>query len=210
MRNLLRSTSLLLVCLALATSAFAKATITIKNTDKAGVGFNDTSTIKPNGGNPATTLGEARLNAFKEAARIWSETLDSDVEIVIDASFAALPCSATSATLGSAGPTNLFYNFENAPLKDTIYVSALANKLARRDLHKDPAECPQCGAAHIRARFNGDLDKDTCLGTRSWYYGLDGNHGDDIDLVVVLLHEFGHGLGISGNVDLHTGALFNG
>ena len=28
-----------------------------------------------------------------------------------------------------------------------------------------------------------------------WYYGLDGNHGSNIDLVAVLLHEMGHVLG---------------
>lgn len=200
MRPAIRTLSLLLVCLALATSAFAKATITIKNTDGPGVGFNDTTPFAPNGGNNATTLGQARLNAFTEAARIWSETLNSDVEIIIDASFAALPCTINSATLGSAGPTNLFSDFPNAPKTNTWYVSALANKIAGRDLHKDPAECPQCTAAHIRARFNGDLDKDSCLGSVSWYYGLDGNHGNDVDLVVVLLHEFAHGLGMIGGV----------
>ena len=202
MRKAIRSSALLVLCLALASSAFAKAKITIKNTDTAGVGFNDTTPIKPAGGNPGTTLGDARLNAFQEAARIWGETIDSDVEIIIDASFAPLSCTANSATLGSAGPTNLFSDFPNAPKSNTWYVSALANKIAGRDLHQDPDQCPQCGAAHIRARFNGDLDKDSCLGTTGWYYGLDGNHGSDIDLVVVLLHEFAHGLGVVGSVTI--------
>lgn len=202
MRKALRSSALLILCLALASSAFAKAKITIKNTDQAGVGFNDPTPIHALGGNPGTTLGQARLNAFQEAARIWSELLNSDVEIIIDASFAPLTCSANSATLGSAGPTNLFSDFPNAPKSNTWYVSALANKIAGRDLHKDPDQCPQCGAAHIRARFNGDLDKDSCLGSTGWYYGLDGNHGTDIDLVVVLLHEFAHGLGMVGSVTI--------
>ncbi|HKO57327.1 MAG TPA: PA domain-containing protein [Thermoanaerobaculia bacterium] len=180
-------------CLALASSAFATAKITIRNTDQAGVGFNDTTAAAPVGGNAGTTLGQQRLNAFRAAADVWGDTIDSKVEIIIDASFAPLSCTATSATLGSAGPTRIFSDFENAPKANTWYVSALANKIAGVDLHDD-------GAAHIRARFNGDLDKPSCLGTVSWYYGLDGNHGEDVDLVVVLLHEFAHGLGMVGSV----------
>ena len=36
-----------------------------------------------------------------------------------------------------------------------------------------------------------------CLPGSPFYLGLDGNHGTAIDLVEVLLHEFGHGLGFS-------------
>ncbi|HEV7923305.1 MAG TPA: PA domain-containing protein [Thermoanaerobaculia bacterium] len=183
----------LTLCAALASPAFAKATITIRNTDQAGVGFNDPTVAAPVGGNPGTTLGQQRLNAFTAAADVWSNTIDSSVEIKIDASFAALPCNATSATLGSAGPTRIFADFDNAPKPNTWYVSALANKIAGKDQHDD-------GTAHIRARFNGDLDKPSCLGTIGWYYGLDGNHGENIDLVVVLLHEFAHGLGMVGSI----------
>ncbi len=39
-----------------------------------------------------------------------------------------------------------------------------------------------------------------------WYYGLDGNNGVDMDLVEVLLHEFGHGLGFQTFVNKSTGA----
>lgn len=181
------------LALSVASSAFATAKITIRTTDSAGVGFNDATPVAPVGGNPGTTLGEQRLNAFRAAADVWGNTIDSKIEIIIDASFAPLQCTATTATLGSAGPTKIFSDFENAPKTNTWYVSALANKIAGTDLHED-------GSAHIRARFNGDLDKSTCLGDIGWYYGLDGNHGSNVDLVVVLLHEFAHGLGMVGSV----------
>jgi hypothetical protein len=195
MRNPLRVASFLLLSLTLAGNSFAAAKITIKNTDSAGVGFNDATPATPVGGNPGTTVGQQRMNAFLEAARIWGEQLDSAVEITIDASFAPLSCTATSGTLGSAGPTEIASDFLNAPKAGVWYPIALANKLAGQNLH--------AGSAQIRARFNGNLGTANCLERSKWYYGLDANHGRDTDLVVVLLHEFAHGLGIIGGVTIN-------
>ena len=76
---------------------------------------------------------------------------------------------------------------------DTLYHSALANKLAGEDLI--PGD-PGTSADDIRARFNSDIGKPACLAGTSWYYGLDTNHtASQINLVTVLLHEFAHGLG---------------
>lgn len=198
MRNVMRTSAMLLVALTMASSSFAAAKITIKNTDPAGVGFNDKTPATPIGGNPGTTVGEQRMNVFLEAARIWGEQLDSPVEIVIDASFAPLSCTESSGTLGSAGPTNVVSDFTNAPKPGVWYPIALANKLAGKDLNP--------GFAQIRARFNGNLGTSGCLERSKWYYGLDGNHGRDTDLVVVLLHEFAHGLGVIGGVTVGDAA----
>ena len=43
-----------------------------------------------------------------------------------------------------------------------------------------------------------------------FYLGLDNNHGTAIDLVAVLLHEFGHGLGFSTTTDGQSGAYLAG
>ena len=93
-----------LACLVLvpAPTASAAATITIVNVNAPGVGFNDPTPLPPVGGNPGTTLGQQRLNVFTQAAGIWGATLDSSVEILIQASFVPLTCTATSAVLGSA------------------------------------------------------------------------------------------------------------
>ena len=53
------------------------ATITIQVMDAAGEGFNDTTPFTPIGGNNATTLGQARLNVFTEAARLWGQLISS-------------------------------------------------------------------------------------------------------------------------------------
>ena len=89
----------------------AAATITIVNNDPAGVGFNDPTVVAPVGGNPGTTLGQQRLNAFQAAANKWGATLTSAVTIRIRAQWTALNCTATGAVLGSAGATEIFRGF---------------------------------------------------------------------------------------------------
>lgn len=200
----MRRSFAVLALMLVSTSTFA-AHLVIGNNDKAGQGFNDPTPAAPVGGNMGTTLGQQRLNTFQRAADLWGAALESKVDIVIAASFAPInedpACDDSGGILGSAGPLGMVFNFEKAPKQNVAYPIALANKFAGRDLAPDTAD--------INARFNSLVDNPTCLGSRGWYYGLDGNHGDDIDLVVVLLHEIGHGLGVSGNVDLRTGALFN-
>ncbi|HMJ07086.1 MAG TPA: hypothetical protein VK474_12570, partial [Chthoniobacterales bacterium] len=92
----------LALSLSAASSSFA-ATIVILNADGAGEGFNDPTAVTPIGGNPGTTLGAQRLNAFQEAANIWGATLTSTQTITIRAQFNPLTCTATTAVLGSAG-----------------------------------------------------------------------------------------------------------
>jgi hypothetical protein len=179
------------------------ATITIVNLDGPGEGFNDPTPWTPTGGNPATTLGEARLNAFQFGADIWGNFLISDVEIFVDANFDPLFCNASSATLGSAGPNFVIRDFPGAPVAATWYVQALANSLFGSDLIP--------GASDIDATFNSDIDNnDSCLSGTNWYYGYDGQGGGDIDFVSVVLHELAHGLGFLSLVDLDTGAKNGG
>ena len=195
------------VAAALALSAFvavplaASARITIVNANAAGQGFNDPTPATPVGGNTGTTLGAQRLQAFQHAADLWGALLDSDVEIRIQASFEPLDCTATTGTLGAAGPMTGLLDFTNAPLPGTWYAVALANRIAGRDLTPG-------AAGHIQARFNSNVGTANCLASSQWYYGLDNAHGDKLDLVGVLLHEFAHGLGFLTFVDPPTGEEF--
>jgi PA domain len=175
--------------LALASTAQAAVSIVINNLDAAGVGFNDPTPVAPVGGNTGTTLGQQRQIAFAHAANIWGSNLTSSVPIVINASFQALTCTATSAVLGSAGATRVFRDFAGAPFAGTWYSYALANKLFGVEI--DPAPGPQ-----INARFNVNLGTPGCLTASPWYYGLDSAEpAGAIDFVAVLQHEMGHGLG---------------
>ncbi|WP_462247962.1 T9SS type A sorting domain-containing protein [Ekhidna sp.] len=118
--------------------------------------------------------------AFQYAVDIWARTITSEVPIRITANWSQLG----SGVLGSASATSTVSNFENAPEKDVRYPLALAEKLARKQLNFE-------AQSEISANFNSQID---------WYYGTDANPpSNQFDLVSVVLHEIGHGLGFSAS-----------
>lgn len=181
------------------------AVITIINADGPGEGFNDPTVVAPVGGNPGTTLGAQRLFLFAYAASIWGSVLPSPVTIEVNANFDPLTCTSTSAVLGSAGATTVYRDFPGAPFPATWYNVALANRLFGSDLDGGTT-------ADINARFNSTLDTavPTCLGSTTWYYGIDGLEGTKVELLPVLLHELAHGLGFQTFTNGSTGAFLAG
>ena len=178
------------------------ATFNLINLDAAGEGFNDPTPVAPVGGNPGTTLGQQRLNVFNQACFIWGQYLQSNVTIQVQANFDPLaPCDSTSGVLGSAGAVSQASDFSGALIANTWYSIALANKLAGSDLAPSSSD--------ISARFNSSVDNSTCLGPTGWYYGYDHNEGTNIDLLAVVLHELGHGLGFQTFTTLSTGAFLS-
>ena len=188
-----------------APAALANSTIIITNGDGPNTGFNDPTPRNPVGGNTGTTLGAQRLQVFQKAAQIWGQALDSDVPITVFAQFQPLSCSSTGATLGSAGPTNFFSSDDPTldagipptffPKAQTWYVSAESARFARVQLLSGTGTNPT--NYDILARFNSSLDTPQTANCNdlTWYYGLDDKHGSAIDLLTVVLHELGHGLG---------------
>lgn len=164
------------------------ATITIINLDGAGEGFNDPTPAAPVGGNPGTTIGAQRLFVFNHAAGIWGALLPSTVEIKVNARFDPQTCDASGAVLGSASAGSSHRNFANAPFPNTWYQQSLANRLAGVDLN------PTVNDMNIT--FNANLNG-VAPCTFRWYYGIDGNEGTAIELLPVVLHELGHGLGFA-------------
>ena len=197
-----------LVMLAVVRPAFGASTITIVNVNAPGVGFNDPTPAAPVGGNTGTTVGAQRLIAFQYAASLWGAALDSKAEILVQSSFVPLACTATTATLGSAGAIVVASDFPGEEFTNTFYQIALANKLAGEDLIPGPTST---SADDIRARFNSSIGAANCLAGASWYYGLDTNQGaSQINLVAVLLHEFAHGLGFASFANVSTGTYLAG
>jgi hypothetical protein len=206
-RKSIRSAGWLLLCAglllaALASTAGAVATITIVNNDGVGEGFNDPAPRAPVGGNPGLTLGDQRLNVFNHAAGIWGSILTSAIPINVTAQMNPQTCTATSATLGSAGPQTIHRDFMGAPVAGHWYHQALANKLSGVDL--------AVANNDINATFNSQLDTGACLGGLVWYYGFDGNEGVNIEMLPVVLHELGHGLGFSTATSGSTGNFVSG
>jgi PKD repeat protein len=120
--------------------------------------------------------------AFQRAVDIWSGLITSPVPIKVVANWTPLE----DGILGSAGPKTFYRDFPNTPQAGTFYPVALANKLAGQDLNDATEE--------IVANFNSSY--------ASWYLGVDGNTpSNDYDLVTVVLHELGHGLGFFASMD---------
>src|SRR5690349_20336034 len=95
--------SALLACIIAAPRLQGAADIEVINLDPQGVGFNDPTPVAPVGVNTGTTRGRQRLNVYQAVAGYWGSKLDSAVTIRIQATWEALGCNETAATLGSAG-----------------------------------------------------------------------------------------------------------
>ena len=118
--------------------------------------------------------------SIQTAVDVWAENFSSSVPININVKWGS---SASYGVLASASSKNNFSNFTGAPDKTLYYASALANALAGKDL--DPT--------------NPEIEI-SITSNAPWYYGTDGKCPPrSYDLVSVILHEMGHGLGfISG------------
>lgn len=162
-------------------------------------GTGSTFIIHQNVGFDDPTHGADRAAVFQAAAQLWANQLISNVPIEVDAQFTSLSCTASQATLGSAGPTFNYYLPSGADAygmqNNTWYPVALYNALTDSDVDPDGAD--------ITAQFNADLDdNENCLNGVNWYYGLDHNPpGNDIDFFEVVMHELAHGLGFLSLVD---------
>lgn len=181
------------------------ATINIVNNDEVNDGFNDPAAAfaNPEGGNTGATRGQQRLNVFNYAAAIWGAFLDTNVAVNVGSKFDAQTCSSSGAVLGSAGATSGTRDFSGAQWAGTWYHIALANKQAGSDINGATAE--------INATFNLSIDSGCLTAGHRWYYGLDNATPSlRTNLLVVLLHEMGHGLGFSTFASGNTGALAGG
>jgi hypothetical protein len=171
----------LLCALALGGAPLHAATIRIQVGDQAGEGFNDPTPFTAIGGNTATTLGQARLNVFDEAARIWGRLVADNVTITVKATFDPLTCSNTTGTLGQAGPESVYLR------NGYWYPGPLYGALTGQN-----------SVATISATFNSTVGQSGCLQGHPFYYGFDHSYSRSTyaaDLLEVVLHELGHGLG---------------
>ena len=120
--------------------------------------------------------------AFQYAVDIWAANFESNVPIDIEIHWEP---STINGVLGSARPGDYYNAFDNAPDQDLWYPSAIANKLAKKDLAPSKVD--------IVLRFNSNA---------LWYTNLDGKVPKlNYDLTSTALHEIGHGLGFLSNAE---------
>ena len=129
------------------------------------------------------SVPEAARQSMQFAADIWGSYLISDVPIQVSVDWRD---EKDDNLLASAGPSQLYRNFELAPERNVWYPVALAEAIEGRAL-------------------NPDDDSDITVvvnSTANWNYSTDGRvPRNRIDLATVFLHELGHGLGILSSVD---------
>ena len=171
-----------------------RATLTATRVSSIDIRFVDT---------PGNTWPAAAKAAFRAAADVWERTVESSVPIVVEATARSLGPDE----LGGAGPYDFLRNEGTtvvpegraptaAELRDDVFEPiALVNARTGRD-NAPPAG----GQVHpdIVADFNPNLS--------GLYLGTDARPPAHlIDFRTVVLHEIGHGLGITGTAQLEDG-----
>lgn len=122
---------------------------------------------------------EEAKRAFEYALSIWERSIASTVPINIQANWDILSASE----LGNGKPSLFYRNFKGVPQADIYYPVALAEKITGRELNKSTD-------ADIVCTFNKNIP---------WYFGTNGRTPvTQYDFITAVLHELGHGLGISG------------
>ncbi|MEO8377735.1 MAG: hypothetical protein ABI579_08685, partial [Candidatus Sumerlaeota bacterium] len=125
----------------------------------------------------------------------WANRLFTRIPINIEAKFDPLGGNFQGPViLGQASATTLNSNFPGAPHQEVSYATALANQLQTTD----PPVDLNGGTVEVLMTFNSDVDNDTVLGVKDWYYGLDEDAISDLSFVRTALHELAHGLGFFG------------
>jgi hypothetical protein len=121
-------------------------------------------------------------DAFQYAVDIWAANFESSVPVEIEIHWEP---STINGVLGSARPGDYHNSFDGAPDQDLWYPSAIANKLAKKDLAPSKVD--------IVLRFNSNA---------LWYTNIDGKVPKlNYDLASTALHEIGHGLGFLSNAE---------
>ena len=131
-----------------------------------------------------TTTPASYHAAINAAVDVWSQNFVSDVPVKVKVTWGR---QSSSAILAAASPGKLHNSFKNIPDSELWYASALADAIAGEDIE------PTIEEVSIRINSsNGPM----------LYLGTDGNcPSNKYDLVSMILHEMGHGLGFLSNAD---------
>jgi len=134
---------------------------------------------------PGQPFPTGAITAVQAAIDQWRQLLTSSVTVTIEVNWITHP----EDVLAGAGPTRIYKNFDNAPVANTYYPSALAEALA----------------GHTLAQSDPDVRIDIKNRT-DWSYRTDGVPvSGRFDLMTTIMHELGHGWGYLGTMDVSGG-----
>jgi len=144
----------------------------------------DKSLVKSNFKVDFTTTPAIYHAAINAAVDVWSQNFVSQVPVKVKVYWGR---QSSPAILASAAPGKFHTNFKNIPDNDLWYASALADAIAGEDIEPTIEE--------VTIRINS-------TNAPMLYLGTDGNcPSNKYDLVSMILHEMGHGLGFLSNAD---------
>jgi len=123
--------------------------------------------------NWANGVPDQAMAAFYRALDTWSDALSSSIPVQITATWGVNIPGFSAVCI-----PNPIENFQNAPVGNVWYPSALADKLANRNLKQNEPD--------MNVFFSGNAN---------WYTGTQHPGNTQYDLQSVVLHEVCHGLG---------------
>lgn len=117
------------------------------------------------------------------AGMIWETKLITNIPIQVAIDWQA---DEEDNVLASAGPSTIYRDFSGAINPSVWYPAALAEAIAQTNFNE--------ASSDIRLNINS---------VPPWYFGLDGKPPrGQIDMVSVILHELGHGLGFFSSAEV--------
>ncbi|MDJ0655144.1 MAG: hypothetical protein QNJ40_13365 [Xanthomonadales bacterium] len=166
--------------------------------------WDDPTPFTPVGGNPATTVGEARRNAVMQAATNLSSELFSPVPIRINACWEDQGGDSSGQTLAGAFFSLVSRGVPGVEDPELIYATPAAARQAGTEFCRI-FNSVECDSPELFIVFNSAVDSEDS--TRDFYYGFDGFESNlDVNFISVATHEITHGLGFGTLAD-EMGAL---